>query len=197
MNDLWIATSNSGKLNEFRNLLIDKNVDIFSNKDLPNYASPVEDSDSFEGNARIKAQSLKALKSNCWIVGEDSGIEVDGLNKLPGIHSARYAGESAADSENNAKVLKMLKIRSASNRKARFRCIMVVYSPQGEEFVFEGTVEGSISQNSRGSDGFGYDEIFIPEGEDKTFAELGIAFKNKVSHRAQAIQKFSELLSNT
>lgn len=193
MTEVWVATSNKGKLNEFRNLLLDKGVSIKSNADLPNFASPVEDGDSFEANARIKARSMAAIKKNCWVVGEDSGLEVDGLDKKPGIYSARYAGDNASDGENNAKVLKMLKIRS-TNRDARFRCVMVAYSPSGEEFVFEGTVEGKISEKIRGTEGFGYDVIFIPEGEDKTFAELGLAFKNKISHRAQAIRKFRELL---
>lgn len=194
MKEIWVATSNKGKLNEFRNLLLDKGVSIKSNKDLATYASPVEDGDSFEANARIKAKSMAAIKKGCWVIGEDSGLEVDGLDKNPGIYSARYAGDNASDGENNAKVLKMLKIRSPLKREARFRCVMVAYSPESEEFVFEGTVEGTISEKVRGTEGFGYDVIFIPDGEDKTFAELGLAFKNKISHRAQAIRKFREIL---
>lgn len=194
MTELWVATSNKGKLNEFRNLLLEKGISIKSNTDLPSYSSPIENGDTFEANARIKAKSMAAMKKGSWVVGEDSGLEVDGLDKNPGIYSARYAGDKASDGENNAKVLKMLKIRSPQNRTARFRCVMVAYSPSGEEFVFEGTVEGRISEKIRGTEGFGYDVIFIPEGEEKTFAELGLAFKNKVSHRAQAIRKFREIL---
>ncbi len=194
MMEIWVATSNKGKLNEFRNLLLDKGVSVKSCSDLPTYASPIEDGDSFEANARIKARSMAAIKKGCWVVGEDSGLEVDGLGKNPGIYSARYAGDHASDGENNAKVLKMLKIRSPLAREARFRCVMVAYSPQGEEFVFDGTVEGTISEKVQGSEGFGYDVIFIPEGEIKTFAELGQVFKNKISHRSQAIRKFREIL---
>lgn len=193
MTEVWVATSNKGKLNEFRNLLLDRGVNVKSNTDLATYSSPIENGDSFEANARIKARSMAAVKKGCWVVGEDSGLEVDGLDGKPGIYSARYAGDNASDGENNAKVLKMLKIRS-TNRDARFRCVMVAFSPTGEEFVFEGTVEGKISEKIRGSEGFGYDVIFIPRGEDKTFAELGLAFKNRISHRAQAIRKFRELL---
>ncbi len=193
--DLWVATTNQGKLNEFRNLLTAKGVQVHSPSELKVYSSPKEDGKTFEENARIKARSLKALKQNEWVVGEDSGIEVEGLAMMPGIFSARYAGERASDGENVAKLLKMLQIRSPNQRAAQFRCTMVVYSPEGNEHVIEGLVKGQISQKVTGTTGFGYDPIFIPEGETKTFAELGQAYKNKVSHRAQAIQKLFELLT--
>lgn len=192
--ELWVATTNTGKLNEFRNLLSEKGVTIRSNADLKSYASPPENGKTFLENARIKAKSLAAVKSGVWVVGEDSGLEVEGLGNNPGIFSARYAGEKASDAENNAKVLKMLKIRSPLMRKARFRCALVAFSPDGKEHAFEGVVEGQIADKIRGTEGFGYDVIFIPEGESKTFAELGLAFKNRVSHRAQAIKKFAEIL---
>lgn len=192
--ELWVATSNKGKLNEFRNLLSEKDYSIHSNAELPTYSDPIEDGDSFIANARIKANSMAAIKPGTWVVGEDSGLEVDGLNKNPGIFSARYAGDNASAAENNAKVLKMLKMRSPKMREARFCCAMVAKDPQGNEFVFEGTVEGQISTNARGKEGFGYDVIFVPNGEEKTFAELGLAFKNKISHRAQAIKKLTEVL---
>lgn len=192
--ELWIATTNKGKLNEFKNLLAGKRVEIHSPSELNSYYAPKEDGDGFEPNARIKARSMLAIKKGHWVVAEDSGLEVEGLGNMPGIYSARYAGDHASDAENNAKVLKMLKIRSANNRVARFRCCLVAYSPTGEEFVFDGTVEGRIAEKIRGTEGFGYDVIFIPEGEEKTFAELGVAFKNKISHRAQAIRKLSEVL---
>lgn len=193
--DLWVATTNQGKLNEFRNLLSAKGVQVHSPSELKVYSSPKEDGKTFEENARIKARSLKALKQKEWVVGEDSGIEVEGLAMMPGIFSARYAGERASDGENVAKLLKMLQIRSPNQRAAQFRCTMVVYSPEGKEHVIEGLVKGQISSKVTGTTGFGYDPIFIPEGETKTFAELGQAYKNKVSHRAQAIQKLFELFT--
>ena len=119
---------------------------------------------------------------------------VDGLEGYPGIFSARYAGDNAGDSENVAKVLKMLGLRSPQNRKAKMVSCIVAISPSGEEYVCEGTVEGEISKKVSGSEGFGYDVCFIPEGESKTFAELGMAFKNKTSHRARAIFKLKEVL---
>jgi XTP/dITP diphosphohydrolase len=187
--ELWIATGNRGKLIEFKTLL--PKLDIHSQGELKVFSPPVEDGKTFEENARKKARALKAVKTGVWVVGEDSGLEVEGLNNMPGIHSARYAGEKARDSENVAKLLKMMALRSATNRKAQFQCYMVVYSPDGKEFVLNGLLKGTISDKVRGTDGFGYDPIFIPEGESKTLAELGLTRKNQISHRAEAIRKLT------
>jgi XTP/dITP diphosphohydrolase len=192
--DLWVATTNQGKLNEFRNIFGAGPVKIHSVSELKVYSAPAETGSAFVDNARIKAKTLKAMKPGTWVVADDSGLEVEGLNGLPGVHSARYAGPKASDGENTAKLLKMLQIRSPQNRKARFVCSLVAYSPSGEEFVFEGVVSGEISEKVRGTTGFGYDPVFIPEGEKQTFAELGAAVKNKLSHRARAIRQLSEVL---
>ena len=191
--DLWIATTNQGKLNEFRNILQSTGATIHSVSEIKNYSSPPENGATFIENARIKARSLKAMRPGEWVIADDSGLEAEGLNNLPGIHSARYAGPKARDGENVAKLLKMLSLRT-TNRKARFVCAMVVFDPQGVEHVFEGTVEGTISDKVRGTTGFGYDPVFIPNGETQTFAELGAAVKNKLSHRANAIRKLTEIL---
>ena len=192
--ELWVATGNQGKLNEFVSLFKDKGIKICSPNDLDSYYPPEETGKTFSDNAKIKAQSLRSLVSDKWIVAEDSGLEVEGLNNMPGIFSARYAGDNASDRENNAKVLKMVSIRTATNRKAQFLCSMFIISPDGEEHIIEETVSGSISKAERGTEGFGYDTCFIPDGEEKTFAELGMSFKNKVSHRAKAIKKIAELI---
>lgn len=192
--DIWIATTNQGKLNEFKNILLSQGHKVHSVSELKVYSAPAETGATFEENARIKARSLRALKPKDWVVADDSGLEVEGLGGMPGIHSARYAGPKASDGENVAKLLKMLQIRSPKNRKARFVCVLVAYSPSGEEFVFEGIVDGQISEKLRGTSGFGYDPVFVPEGETQTFAELGLAVKNKLSHRARAIRKLSEAL---
>lgn len=192
MTEIWIATSNKGKLTEFKTLL--PGFDIHSQTELPVYASPDETGKTFEENARIKARSLRAMKPGVWVLGEDSGLEVAGLNNMPGVYSARYAGDRASDAENVAKVLKMMSIRSANNRAAKFRSVIVAYSPDGQEYVVSGEMPGKIATAARGTSGFGYDPIFIPEGEDKTLAELGLTAKNKVSHRAEAIRKLSEIL---
>ena len=128
------------------------------------------------------------------MLADDSGLEVEGLGGLPGIHSARYAGQHAKDMENCLKVLKMLHLKAATNRAARFICTVVLLSPTGEESVFEGTLEGTIAKEMKGRDGFGYDPIFIPKDDTKTLAELGLAVKNRLSHRALAAKKVADFL---
>lgn len=189
--ELWIATGNKGKLEEYK-LTISKiaEIKLFSQADLAHFSPRPEDGASFLDNARIKAKSVKALKAEHWILGEDAGLEVEGLNNLPGVHTARYAGPNARDSENIAKLLKMLQIRSPQNRKAQFKCVSVVLTPQNKEWVFEGVLKGQISAKATGVMGFGYDPVFIPEGETKTLAELGPAYKIQKSHRAQALAQF-------
>lgn len=196
--DIWIATGNKGKLNEFKMLfnqvVQEKMLEIHSQSELPVYSAPPENGDSFVANARIKARSMKAMKPGTWVMGEDSGLAVDGLKGLPGIHSARYAGPKAQDAENTAKLLKMMTLRPMDNRKASFISVIVAYDPAGLEHVFEGKLEGEIAKAQKGSAGFGYDNVFVPVGEQKTLAELGLAFKNKVSHRAKAVSQLSDLL---
>lgn len=195
--ELWVATGNRGKLNEFKMLLHhleSAGLELHAQSELPVFSPPPENGQSFLENARIKARALKAVKPGTWVVAEDSGLCVEGLNGLPGIHSARYAGPKASDSENVAKLLKMMTLRPIPNRKAAFVCTLVAYDPNGNEHVFEGRLEGEIATAARGTQGFGYDPVFIPEGETKTLAELGLAYKNKVSHRSQAIANFAPLL---
>ncbi len=192
MTDLWVATTNQGKLREIQSVLQEKNWNIRSIKELPAYTPPPETGATFLDNARIKAKSLHALKPGEWVMAEDSGLEVPGLGGLPGVHSARYAGAHAKDAENYLKVLKMLHLKAVADRSARFRTCLVVYDPQGKETVVEGLLEGTIAKAAIGTEGFGYDPIFIPKGESKTLAELGLAFKNRISHRAQAVTKWLE-----
>ncbi len=192
MSEMWISTGNKGKLGEYK-LLFEKEfpeTKIFSIADLPTFTPPPEDGKTFLDNARIKARSLKAMKPGQWVMGEDSGLEVEALNNLPGIHSARYAGPKAADSENLAKLLKMMQMRAGTNRNARFVCCTVVYTPIGEEWIFNGELKGSIAKTPAGQHGFGYDPVFVPEGETKSLAEIGSAYKMKNSHRARATAEF-------
>lgn len=189
--NLWLATGNKGKLEEYK-LTLNKvpEVKVYSQADLPHFTPKPEDGQTFLDNARIKAKSVKALKSSDWVLGEDTGLEVEGLNGLPGVHTARYAGPHARDSENVAKLLKMMQIRNVPNRNAQFKCVTVVLSPDNQEWVFEGILKGQISQKVVGSMGFGYDPVFIPEGETKTLAELGPGYKIQKSHRAIALAQF-------
>lgn len=198
MQEIWISTGNKGKLGEFK-LLLEKefpDFKIFSISDLPTFSPPPENGATFVDNARIKARSLKAVKPNVWIIADDSGLEVEGLGGLPGVHSARYAGPKASDSENTAKLLKMMQIRQVGNRNAKFKAVLVVYSPTGEEMIFEGELKGQIAKAPAGQHGFGYDPVFVPEGESKTLAELGAGFKSKNSHRARATLAFIDKLKS-
>ena len=189
--ELWIATGNKGKLEEYK-LTLSKlaALSVFSQSDLPSFTPKPETGTTFLENARIKAKSVKALKSQAFVLGEDAGLEVEGLGNLPGIHSARYAGPHARDSENVAKLLKMMQIRNITNRKAQFKCVTVVMTPENEEWIFEGTMPGTISTKPIGLMGFGYDPVFVPDGETKTLAELGPGYKIQKSHRASALSEF-------
>lgn len=193
--EIWIASSNAGKIREFEQLFADMSVEIHGQNELSYYSPPEETGKSFEENARLKAKSLSAVKPNAWVVADDSGLVCEGLNGMPGIYSARYAGDNASDAENTAKLLKMIQLRT-DNRKAYFVCCLVCISPSGEEFVFEKELHGVIAKAQRGTDGFGYDPIFIPEGYEQSLAELGKVEKNKLSHRAQAIKSFREQLNS-
>jgi len=186
--ELWIATGNDHKMAEFRMLLQSTGLTLKSQKELLAYFSPPETGKTFLDNAKIKAKSLFAVKPDQWVMAEDSGICADGLSGQPGIYSARYAGDNATDVENTAKLLQMLRIRSPTKREASFISCIVIRNPKGEEFSFEGKLSGKITEAARGTTGFGYDPVFIPEGETKTLAELGDAFKNRISHRAKAVQ---------
>ncbi len=197
--EIWIATGNKGKLDEFKLGLksitaLFPDSQIFSQADLKSFSAMPENGDTFLANARIKAKSLKAMKPNAWIIADDSGLEVSGLNNLPGIHSARYAGPNARDSENVAKLLKMMQIRNVSPRSAQFKCVLVIYNPEGSEFIYEGELKGAIAPKPAGLMGFGYDSVFIPDGETKTLAELGPGYKIQKSHRAVALEQFLKSL---
>lgn len=196
--DIWFATTNRGKVLEFEMLLeplIKKGLKVKTLGDLATYYPPEETGATFLDNARIKARSLKAMQPREWIVAEDSGLAVEGMNGLPGVHSARYAGPKASDFENRVKLLKIMGLKQLANRNASFLCQMVVFDPEGQEHLFSGELKGTIAKNEVGRNGFGYDSVFIPEGETKTLAELGVAYKNKVSHRSQATNKLLELLT--
>lgn len=193
--EIWIASGNKGKITEFQILMKDiPDLKFHLQNEIPGFTPRPEDGATFVDNARIKAKSLRAIKSNCWIIADDSGLEVEGLNKLPGVHSARYAGPKASDSENMAKLLKMMTIRPIPNRNARFVCSLVVITPEGEEWNFEGELKGKIAIKASGNMGFGYDPVFIPEGQEKTLAELGPGFKSLESHRSKATKAFLEKL---
>ncbi|MFP5519969.1 MAG: RdgB/HAM1 family non-canonical purine NTP pyrophosphatase [Bdellovibrionia bacterium] len=189
--EIWIASSNKGKISEFQILLHELGpVKLHVQSEINGFHPRPEDGKTFLENAQIKARTLKAVRPEAWIIADDSGLEVEGLGGLPGIHTARYAGPKASDSENVAKLLKMMSIRPMANRNAQFRAAVVVITPEGEEWQFEGLLKGKIATKPAGNLGFGYDPVFIPDGEDKTLAELGAGYKNMHSHRSQATKAF-------
>ena len=148
---------------------------------------PEETGATFYENARAKAAFGREVEGEeMWTIGEDSGVEVEGLGGRPGIRSARYAGGAATDDENVAKLLAELDGVAGPRRRARYVSELVCLSPTGEEFRGRGTLEGRIGDERRGSEGFGYDPVFVPDGEERTVAELGDAWKAQRSHRAGA-----------
>jgi XTP/dITP diphosphohydrolase len=148
---------------------------------------PEETGATFYENARAKAAFGREVDGGeTWTIGEDSGVEVDGLDGRPGIRSARFAGLDASDAENVTKLLAELDGVAGPGRRARYVSELICFSPTGEEFRGRGTLEGRIGSERRGSEGFGYDPVFVPDGEERTVAELGDAWKAQRSHRAAA-----------
>lgn len=189
MKTLVFATNNAHKLEEVRAIL-GNDFQIASLKEIGCHDDIPETADTLEGNAMQKAQYIKdKFGMDCF--ADDTGLEVEALNNAPGVFSARYAGPGH-DSEANMKKL-LHEMEGKENRKARFRTVIALLL-DGKEYTFEGIIKGNIIEEKRGDSGFGYDPIFVPEGYDLTFAELGNDIKNKISHRAEAVKKLSAFL---
>jgi len=194
LNRLLLATRNPGKIKEIREILGEMNIRIESLLDVPHVAEIVEDGMTFEENARKKARAAFE-QTGIPSLADDSGLEVFYLNGKPGVLSARYAGEMATDDENNKKLLRALLGTMPDQRKAQFRCA-VAFVAQGIERVTEGICRGTIAEQPRGKGGFGYDPIFIPDGFERTYAELPPDLKNRISHRGKALREMKEFLSD-
>ena len=189
--ELVLASGNKGKLAEFQRLLDGLDVQIHSMKDYPEIGEIVEDGSTFAENALIKARAVcKATGKPA--MADDSGLAVDALNGAPGIYSARFAGEQRSDADNNAKVLQLMETVADADRTARFFCVIAIVLPDGREYTVEGTCEGTILHALRGEGGFGYDPLFYVESMNKTFAELTMEEKNRISHRGHANRKAVE-----
>jgi XTP/dITP diphosphohydrolase len=191
---LIVATRNPHKTREIQQILGSE----LAVRDLtthPEISGITENGMSFEENAKLKAIAV-SRKLPGLVIADDSGLEVEALGGAPGIHSARYAGANASDKERIAKLLSQLaNVEAKSDRqRARFCCVLAVARDGGVLATFEGVVEGKITERPRGSHGFGYDPIFIPNGFEKTFAELPEETKNSISHRAKAIGKLQAKL---
>jgi XTP/dITP diphosphohydrolase len=182
---LVLATRNPGKVREFRQLLGELPLVLKDLRDFPDAPQVVEDGESYLSNARLKALAL-ARFTGLPCLADDSGIEVDALDGAPGIHSARFAGPGAPDEANRTLILDRLRDIPEERRRARFRCLIVVARPDGQELVAEGTCEGFITREPRGNGGFGYDPVFFYPPTRCTTAELSDEEKNQISHRANA-----------
>lgn len=186
---LVFATNNAHKLHEVRGILGDSYhilslEDIACREDIPETAA------TLEGNALLKARFVNERYGyDCF--ADDTGLEVEALNRAPGVYSARYAGPSNDPVANRQKLLREL--ADQPHRAARFRTVIALVRDH-EEHLFTGAVEGEITREERGSAGFGYDSLFIPRGYTETFAELGVALKNAISHRAEAVKRFKQFL---
>lgn len=185
---LLLATRNRNKLTEVQHALAGSGWQVMILSDLGDAPEVQEDGSTFEENARKKARTA-AERAKMWILAEDSGLEVDALGGEPGVKSARYCGEGASDADRMRKVLDRLISVPDERRTARFRCAMCLVDPAGNETCFEGCCEGRIAHSARGSAGFGYDPVFMPDGYAQTFGELGLSVKSKISHRARAMHQ--------
>ena len=192
---LIIASHNSHKIDEMRKILKDFPTQIFSLRDI-NWKDPhLENGRTYYENALQKVRSVVDHFGEPAL-GEDSGLEVDALGGIPGMYSARYGGPGASDKDNNCKLLKALQGIPFDKRTARYRCTLVLLFPKGDVYTWEGTCEGIITLEPKGFEGFGYDPLFFLPEYKKTFAELGLEIKNKISHRAQSLAKLREFFQN-
>lgn len=205
MKKIVFATNNAHKLSEIRQILGER-IEVLSLNDIGCHADIPETADTLKGNALQKAEYVAShYHIDCF--ADDTGLEVDALGGAPGVHSARYAGGEGHDSEANMRKL-LAELGENNNRKARFRTVIALIELEDDESTefplhfnnikyFEGIVEGQITRERHGDEGFGYDPIFQPDGYEQTFAELGMEIKNRISHRARAVEKLVRYLSES
>lgn len=187
------ATSNQGKMDEIKMIMKDCKIPIVSMKEAGIQADIVEDGETFEENAIIKAKAIMEL-TGCLTLADDSGLEVDYIHKEPGVYSARYMGEDTPYAIKNKSIIERLEDAKGSERSARFVCAIAACFPDGRTFTTVGTIEGEIGYEEKGEYGFGYDPIlYVPE-YGKTTGEMLPEFKNEISHRGKALRKMREVL---
>ncbi|MCR5154505.1 MAG: XTP/dITP diphosphatase [Lachnospiraceae bacterium] len=186
MKKIIFATSNENKMKEIREILKDLDVEVLSLKDAGIKADIVEDGKTFEENAVIKASAIARLTGE-FVLADDSGLEVDYLDKAPGIYSARFLGEDTSYDIKNNYILDKLKDVPLEKRSARFVCAIALCDKDGNSLVKRATIEGYIGYEIKGENGFGYDPIFMVPEFNKTTAELSMEEKNKISHRGKAL----------
>ena len=193
MNKLLLATRNLHKQKEIQALLSGKDIEVITLRDVAPLPEIIEDGVTFAANALKKAE-VTAKLTDYWCLADDSGLEVDYLNGRPGVYSARYAGEPSDDAANNRKLLTELTGVPDAERTAQFVCVLALVSP-AKNWLLEGVCRGRIARKAEGDNGFGYDPLFMPEGYELTFAQLSPETKNRISHRAKALNQLAELLA--
>lgn len=187
---LIVATRNAHKTSEIRSMLGDR-FEVVDATAFPEFPQIEETGTTFLENAQLKAEGISRLIDG-WVLSDDSGLEVDALDGAPGVWSSSFGGEEGNNAKNNARL--MTEMAGKTDRSARFRCTMVLARDGKEQANFSGAVEGTIIDEPRGTEGFGYDPLFIPTGYEQTFSELGDAVKNTLSHRARALAQITEWL---
>ncbi|MDH5654597.1 MAG: RdgB/HAM1 family non-canonical purine NTP pyrophosphatase [Spirochaetia bacterium] len=192
---LVLATGNQGKVREFREFLSGSGISVFTYHDFPSFEEPDENADSFEGNARIKAECASHILKRP-VLSDDSGLQVDALNGEPGVYTARYGGPGLDDAGRRKYLLKKMSGIPESKRTARFVCILCLTFDGINYYYFDGRAEGRILEADRGEDGFGYDPVFFSSEAGKSFAELTPSGKSSVSHRGKAVMKFLNFLED-
>jgi XTP/dITP diphosphohydrolase len=190
-----LATNNAKKLAELRRLVAAEapNIQILGLSDVAAYPEPAETERTFEGNALLKAKACVAA-TGLPALADDSGLAVDVLNQMPGVRSARWAGPGASDEENNALLLRQLEDVPPAERTARFVCAMALVLPDGTEYVRLGEMRGRLAVSPAGQNGFGYDPLFVAEGNTMTNAQLDPSIKDQISHRGRAVRAILPVL---
>jgi XTP/dITP diphosphohydrolase len=188
-----IASTNPGKIAEVRQIMAGLPLVLLTSDDVGGWPEIEETGDTYLANALLKARAVAAVTGRAALA-DDSGIEVDALDGAPGVRSARFSGERASDEDNNAKLIDSLDGVPYERRGARYRCVSVLVTPDGEEIAGIGSCEGRIGFEPRGTGGFGYDPWFIPERESRTMAELTAEEKHAISHRGKALRGLADKL---
>ena len=189
MRKLIVASNNSNKIREIKEILKDIPVEILSLKEAGIDVDIEETGSTFLENAYLKAKGISELVGGAMVLADDSGLAVESLGGAPGIYSARFAGEHGNNKKNNEKLLELLEGKNWPERRASFICAMVLIDEDGKAIEVEGKIDGIISEEEKGSNGFGYDPIFYLQEYGMTFAEMDSETKNKISHRAKALEK--------
>ncbi|MBC7189712.1 XTP/dITP diphosphatase, partial [Candidatus Aerophobetes bacterium] len=191
--EIVLATRNSDKIREIKDAFKGTGFKFLTFSDFPSFPSPEEKGKTLRENALIKAEEVAGFTGKIALA-DDSGLEVDALGGAPGVYSSRFAGENASYEDNNRKLLSLLKGIPEEKRGATFRCVIALAKPDKKKITVEGVCRGRITEHPRGEGGFGYDPVFIPEGYSRTFAEISLEEKNRISHRARALRKAREVL---